>query len=60
MRTVSLIFVASLLIQSSCKQGPYKADFKNVAGFVIGKKICNGNEDDYWLIDLTYYPDTPE
>lgn len=52
-------FLVSLLIQGSCKQGLYKADFKNVGGFVIGKESCKSNEDDYWLIDLTYYPDTP-
>ncbi len=30
-------------------------------GYVVGKETCNTNpEKDYWLIDLTYMPDTPQ
>lgn len=55
-----LIFISFLLITSSCNKPPYRPD-KNVGGFVIGKEICNTNDaDDYWLIDLTYYNDTPQ
>jgi hypothetical protein len=32
-----------------------------VAGYVIGKEICDTNEkNDYWLVDLTYRPNTPQ
>lgn len=30
-------------------------------GYVIGKEICNNDETkDYWLVDLTYFSDTPQ
>lgn len=46
----------------SCKgNGLYEADYTNAGGIVLGKEICNANEtDDYWLIDLSYYPNTPQ
>jgi hypothetical protein len=45
----------------SCNRDPYVPDYKNVKGFVIAKETCNTEvSQDYWLIDLTYWPDTPQ
>ncbi len=54
------VFVSLLLFQTACNKPPYKPDYTNAGGYVIGKETCNTNESqDYWLIDLTYYPNTP-
>jgi len=48
------------LLMFSCNKPPYKPD-KNVGGYVICKEVCKANEvDDYWLVDLTYYQNTPQ
>lgn len=55
---ISVIFLFEFL---ACNKQPYKPDYSNVKGFVIGKEVCNSNETlDYWLIDLTYSANTPE
>lgn len=59
----TLILAACIAFLSllSCNKPPYRPDYKNVKGLVIGKETCKANEaDDYWLIDLTYYADTPQ
>ena len=49
------------MINISCKKLPYKPDYKNITGFVIGKEACNNdNSQDYWLIDFTYAPNPPK
>jgi hypothetical protein len=54
-------FIFPLLISSSCGKQHTRLDYKHVAGFVIAKEVCESNEaDDYWIIDLTYYNDTPQ
>jgi len=52
----------SIIFLDSCKNnGPYKPDYENIGGYVIGKETCNIDEtNDYWLIDFTYYPDQPQ
>ncbi len=61
MRALSFhVFVSLLLFQTACNKPPYKPDYTNVGGYVIGKETCNTNESqDYWLIDLTYNSNTP-
>ena len=49
------------LILFSCNKPPVTSGFKNAKGYVIAKEMCKANEvDDYWLIDLTYFPDAPQ
>lgn len=51
---------AMLLIHSRCK-GPYELEYTNASGFVIGREVCKANDaDDYWVVDLTVYPNTPQ
>ena len=58
--TNALITLSLLLFQLiACNKEPYKPDTTLVGGYVIGKETCNTNEaNDYWLIDLTYLPNT--
>jgi hypothetical protein len=54
-----LIFSIALLF--ACRKDPAKVDYLNVGGYVIGKETCKGNDaDEYWLLDLTVYPNTPQ
>lgn len=57
-----IIFSFLLLGFFSCNnREPYKPDTTLVAGYVIGKETCNTDETkDYWLVDLTYRPSTPQ
>ncbi|MFI5188464.1 MAG: hypothetical protein ACHQF0_17155 [Chitinophagales bacterium] len=51
--------VASLCIvfYTSCKTEPFKPDFENAGGYVIGKETCNTDTTkDYWLVDLSVFP----
>lgn len=60
MKKIFLILV-TILVLFSCKRGVFIPDYTNTGGFVIGREICNSNEtEDYWLVDLTYYPNTPQ
>lgn len=55
------IFIAISVTQSSCVKPPYKPDYENASGTIIGKEICSTNGiDDYWLIDLSVYPNTKQ
>lgn len=56
-----VIFLAVLVfLYSSCNKPPAILDYDNVKGYVIGKETCNRDEtNDYWLLDLTFFPDTP-
>lgn len=41
----------------ACKNKPFKPDFENAGGYVIGKEQCNTDTTlDYWLIDLSIFP----
>ncbi len=56
----SLLF-SCLLFFTKCNKPPDIADYTNTGGFVIGRETCNTNDtEDYWLVDLTYYPNTPQ
>lgn len=59
---ISFFSLACLIFFESCKNnGPYSPDYKNVKGYVIGKETCNMDDaKDYWLIDLTFFPDTQQ
>ena len=59
---LSKIFIFyCLIITTSCKQGPYLVENRNIRGFVIGKETCNTDESkDYWLIDFTYLQNPPK
>ena len=53
--------ISIISIIGSCKHGIDIADYTNTGGFVIGRETCNTNDtEDYWLVDLTYYPNTPQ
>lgn len=55
------LFTITLLVSSACNKQPYIPDYKNITGYVIGKEICNTDENkDYWLIDFTYEPNPPK
>ena len=48
-----------LLSNSACNKQPFKPDYKNIGGYVIGKENCNVDvTQDYWLLDFTVYPDS--
>lgn len=51
----SLIVTITLFL--SCKGKPFKPNFENAGGYVIGKEKCNADTTkDYWLIDLSIFP----
>lgn len=55
------LITITLLNSSSCNKYPYKPDYKNITGFVIGKETCNTDEaKDYWIIDFTLRPNQPQ
>lgn len=61
MKPIQLIAASVILVFCSCTKYPYKPNYSNVKGYVIAKETCKFNEDlDYWLIDLTYFYDTPQ
>ncbi len=58
------LFLSSLLIISpfipACKIEPFKPNYSNIGGYVIGKEDCNTDvSSDYWLLDFTVYPNSP-
>jgi hypothetical protein len=57
---VLLLSTFYLFTYGSCNKQPYKIDYSNIRGYVIGKEICHTDPtEDYWLIDFTYYANTP-
>ncbi len=48
-------------ISFSCNnKQPFKPDYSNIGGFVIGKETCNTDEsNDYWLLDFTVHANSP-
>jgi len=59
---MKLLLISSFLIfliiySPSCKTEPFKPDFENAGGYVIGKERCNTDTtQDYWIVDLSVYP----
>ncbi|MFC0773978.1 hypothetical protein [Terrimonas alba] len=66
MKSIYLTVVVSFLVltvlsSGSCNKPPFKPDYENVGGYVIGKENCNTDEtQDYWLLDFTVYPNSPQ
>ncbi len=55
------ILAMLLSLSFSCTKRPFIPDYSAVEGYVIGKETCKVNEtEDYWLVDLTYFPNTPQ
>lgn len=59
----SIIFsflIVTVLTSGSCNKPPFKPDYENIGGYVIGKETCNADESqDYWLLDFTVYANSP-
>lgn len=55
------LLVTFYLISFSCNnKEPFKPDYSNIGGYVIGKETCNTDDtNDYWLLDFTVYPNSP-
>lgn len=55
------LLISIFYIFSSCNnKTPFKPDYSNIGGYVIGKESCDTNEtNDYWLLDFNVYPNTP-
>lgn len=55
------LLIVSMTLLFACRKDPVKVDYLNVGGYVIGTETCKGNDaDEYWLLDLTVYPYTPQ
>lgn len=53
--------IVTLLTSGSCNKPPFKPDYENIGGYVIGKENCNADiNQDYWLLDFTVYPNSPK
>lgn len=51
----------TLLLSGSCNKPPYKPDYENIGGFVIGKETCHADPaENYWLLDFRVYPNSPQ
>ena len=49
---VFYLFIVLLMMACNNKR-PFKPDYDNIAGVVIGKETCNSDPNkDYWLIDF--------
>jgi hypothetical protein len=60
-RLLVILFIIAIFIQASCNKPPFKPDYENIGGFVIGKETCNTDDtQDYWLLDFTVYPNSPK
>lgn len=57
----SLVVLSYFLASVACKKPPYKSDTQFMAAYVIGKENCHTDpKDDYWLLDCTLDPHTPQ
>ena len=56
------LFAALFFISVSCNnKRPFKPDYTNIGGYVIGKETCNIDEtNDYCLLDFTVYANQPQ
>ena len=61
MKPHHFLLLTFYFIFSSCNnKQPFKPDYSNIGGYVIGKESCDTNEtNDYWLLDFTVYPNSP-
>lgn len=60
-KTFCFLSIVFGILNTTCDKPPYEPNYSNVKGYAIGKETCNTDESqDYWLIDLTYLPDTPQ
>jgi len=57
-----LLLTCLFLLALSCNnKQPYKPDYKDLGGYVIGKETCQADEtQDYWLLDFTVFPNQPQ
>ena len=57
---VFYLFIVLLMMACNNKR-PFKPDYDNIGGIVIGKETCNSNlNQDYWLLDFSVYPNSPQ
>ena len=53
LHTIKLLIIFAIIstfIHASCKKPPFKPEYENIGGFVIGKETCNTDDtQDYWL-----------
>ena len=61
MKSFFFILASFYFFLFSCNnKQPFKPDYSNIGGYVIGKETCSTNEtNDYWLLDFTVYPNSP-
>ena len=61
MKPLLFILAFFYFISLSCNnKQPFKPDYSNIGGYVIGKESCDTNEiNDYWLLDFTVHPNSP-
>lgn len=61
-KTIALIILPLLLQLIACNnKQPFKPNYSNIGGNVIGKEDCDTNSsNDYWLVDFTVYPNSPQ
>jgi hypothetical protein len=58
-KTLIIIAILTAFIHSSCNKPPFKPNYENIGGFVIGKETCGiDSANDYWLLDFTVYPNS--
>jgi hypothetical protein len=57
---ILVVIVLSFIFPSCNNKTPFKPDYSNIGGYVIGRETCDTNEtNDYWLLDFNVYPNTP-
>jgi hypothetical protein len=61
MKLPLFILASFYFISLSCNnKQPYRPDYSNIGGYVIGKETCNTDDtNDYWLLDFAVYPNSP-
>ena len=56
-RVLVIFLLACISELISCKTEPFKPNFENAGGYVIGKETCNADTSkDFWIIDLSIFP----
>ncbi len=57
---ILFLFIPFFIFYSCNNKPPFKPDYSNIGGYVIGKENCNTDEsNDYWLLDFNVYPNSP-
>lgn len=58
---IFLLAALSFIFYSCNTKEPYKPDYSNIGGYVIGNETCSTDaSNDYWLLDFTVYPNSPQ